>query len=103
MSSPPVPGRIRVAGNYARLRGGPVGSPPMADQRRRGGRISRSTRIGAVAAGHAARTLRTRAANIARTDDERREAMGREALETADRLVTVLGTMKGAAMKLGQT
>jgi predicted unusual protein kinase regulating ubiquinone biosynthesis (AarF/ABC1/UbiB family) len=64
------------------------------------GRISRAGRIAGVGAGHAARTLR---ANLTRDDAKRLEAVKRSHLETADRLVTVLGSMKGAAMKLGQT
>src|SRR4051812_27055093 len=67
------------------------------------GRIARSTKVGGVAAGHAARALRTKTTNVGRTPEEKREAVGRDALATADKLVTVLGTMKGAAMKLGQT
>jgi predicted unusual protein kinase regulating ubiquinone biosynthesis (AarF/ABC1/UbiB family) len=57
-------------------------------------------KIGSVAAGHAARTVQTR---LVRDSDERAEAVRRAHLETADRIVTVLGSMKGAAMKLGQT
>ena len=38
-----------------------------------------------------------------RTDEAAEAAVMRQTMETADRLVTVLGTMKGAAMKLGQT
>jgi predicted unusual protein kinase regulating ubiquinone biosynthesis (AarF/ABC1/UbiB family) len=75
----------------------------MAGRRRGSGRIARSTKLGGVAAGHAVRTLGTKAANVVRSDEAGQEAMGRQAIETADRLVTVLGTMKGAAMKLGQT
>jgi predicted unusual protein kinase regulating ubiquinone biosynthesis (AarF/ABC1/UbiB family) len=75
----------------------------MAERKRGNGRIARSTRLGGVAASHAVRTLGTRAANVARTEEAGQEAMGRQAIETAERLVTVLGTMKGAAMKLGQT
>ncbi len=56
-----------------------------------------------MAAGVAMRQLGTRAANTMRSDEDAEEALGREALEMADRLVTVLGTMKGAAMKVGQT
>ncbi len=75
----------------------------MAERNRGSGRIARSTKVGGVAAGHAARTIRTKTTNIGRSDEAKREAMGRDALATADKLVTVLGTMKGAAMKLGQT
>jgi predicted unusual protein kinase regulating ubiquinone biosynthesis (AarF/ABC1/UbiB family) len=75
----------------------------MAERRSGGGRIARSTRLGGVAAGHAVRSLGTRAANVVRSEEAAQDAMGRQAVETAERLVTVLGTMKGAAMKLGQT
>ncbi len=66
-------------------------------------RLGRAGRLGGVAAGAAARRLGTRAANTWRSEDEAEEALGRQALEMADRLVKVLGTMKGAAMKVGQT
>ncbi len=56
-----------------------------------------------MAAGAAARQLGTRVANSRRTEEEAQEALGRQALEMADRLVKVLGGMKGAAMKVGQT
>ena len=75
----------------------------MAERRRGSGRIARSTKLGGVAAGHAARAMGTKAANLVRDEEAAEEAMARQALETADRLVTVLSTMKGAAMKLGQT
>ena len=75
----------------------------MAERTRGTGRVARVSKLGGVAAGHAARAIGTKAANIGRTDEEAEAALGRQALETADRLVTVLGTMKGAAMKLGQT
>jgi predicted unusual protein kinase regulating ubiquinone biosynthesis (AarF/ABC1/UbiB family) len=75
----------------------------MAERARGSGRIARTTKLGGVAAGHAVRSLGTRAANVARSEEAGQEAIGRQAVETAERLVTVLGTMKGAAMKLGQT
>ncbi len=75
----------------------------MTDKQRGNGRIRRSTKLGGVAAGAAARAVGTRAANVVRSDEASDAAMARQAMETADRLVTVLGTMKGAAMKLGQT
>ena len=75
----------------------------MAERKRGKGRVGRSTKLGGVAASHAMRSLGTRAANVVRTEEAGQEAIGRQALETAERLVTVLGTMKGAAMKLGQT
>jgi predicted unusual protein kinase regulating ubiquinone biosynthesis (AarF/ABC1/UbiB family) len=56
-----------------------------------------------MAAGAAVRQLGIRAANSRRSQDEAEDALGREALAMADRIVKVLGGMKGAAMKVGQT
>jgi predicted unusual protein kinase regulating ubiquinone biosynthesis (AarF/ABC1/UbiB family) len=75
----------------------------MADKRMSRSRIGRATRLGGVAAGAGLRHVGTRTANVVRSDEGAQEALGRRALETADRIVTVLGTMKGAAMKVGQT
>src|SRR3978361_1800408 len=65
-------------------------------------RVRRLSKIGGVAASTAARQMGTRAANITRDDDGKRRANERRQLETAEQIVAVLGTMKGAAMKLGQ-
>jgi predicted unusual protein kinase regulating ubiquinone biosynthesis (AarF/ABC1/UbiB family) len=73
------------------------------DNRLNKSRLARAGRLGGMAAGAVARQLGTRAANTMRSDDEAEDALGRQALETADRLVNVLGGMKGAAMKVGQT
>ena len=75
----------------------------MPDNRLNRSRLGRAGRLGGVAAWAAALQLGTRAANTMRSDEEAEEALGRQALETADRLVRVLGGMKGAAMKVGQT
>ena len=57
----------------------------------------------ALAAGQAARQFGTRAANVApRARRARTRALERRQLEAAEQIVTALGTMKGAAMKLGQ-
>src|SRR5205085_8847990 len=66
------------------------------------GRIRRTARVGTLAGGQAARGAATRIANIARSDEAKREALERRYLETATQIVDVLGTMKGAAMKVGQ-
>ncbi len=66
-------------------------------------RLGRATRLGGMAAGAAARQLGTRVANTRRSEEEAQDALGRQALEMADRVVKVLGGMKGAAMKVGQT
>jgi predicted unusual protein kinase regulating ubiquinone biosynthesis (AarF/ABC1/UbiB family) len=65
-------------------------------------RWSRAARVGRLAAGQGAKQLGTRVANVARDDDERAAALERRQIETAEQIVAVLGTMKGAAMKLGQ-
>ena len=75
----------------------------MPDNRLNRSRLGRAGRLGGVAAWAAALQLGTRAANTMRSDEEAQEALGRQALEMADRLVRVLGGMKGAAMKVGQT
>jgi predicted unusual protein kinase regulating ubiquinone biosynthesis (AarF/ABC1/UbiB family) len=66
-------------------------------------RTARLARIGRVAGGQSARHLAMRAANLTRTEDEQAAALERRQLELADQLVTLLGTMRGAAMKLGQS
>ena len=65
-------------------------------------RTARAAKVGKLAATEAARHAGTHAANLARPRDARRAALEKRHLETADQILTVLGTMKGAAMKLGQ-
>jgi predicted unusual protein kinase regulating ubiquinone biosynthesis (AarF/ABC1/UbiB family) len=59
-------------------------------------------RVGAAGAGQAVRQAGTRTANITRSEERAEAAMERRQLEAAEQIVTVLGGMKGAAMKLGQ-
>ncbi len=66
------------------------------------GRIGRLARVGAAAANQAARQAGTRAANVGRSEERSAAAMERRQLEAAEQIVTVLGGMKGAAMKIGQ-
>jgi hypothetical protein len=66
------------------------------------GRVARTTKVGRLAAGQAVRQFGTRAANLARSDDKAQAALDRRQVQTAEQIVAVLGTMKGAAMKLGQ-
>jgi predicted unusual protein kinase regulating ubiquinone biosynthesis (AarF/ABC1/UbiB family) len=66
------------------------------------GRLGRLARVGAAAAGQAVRRAGTRTANVTRSDDRAQEALERRQIEAAEQIVTVLGGMKGAAMKLGQ-
>ena len=65
-------------------------------------RIARTARVSSLAAGQAARHLGTRATNLARSEEGRSAALERRHIEAAEQIVTALGTMKGAAMKLGQ-
>jgi predicted unusual protein kinase regulating ubiquinone biosynthesis (AarF/ABC1/UbiB family) len=65
-------------------------------------RLRRSATVGRLAAGQAVRQYGTRAANLTRSEQDARDATARRQLETAEQIVTALGTMKGAAMKLGQ-
>jgi predicted unusual protein kinase regulating ubiquinone biosynthesis (AarF/ABC1/UbiB family) len=65
-------------------------------------RVARTTKVGRLAAGQAVRQFGTRAANVARSDEKAQAALDRRQVQTAEQIVAVLGTMKGAAMKLGQ-
>ena len=65
-------------------------------------RVRRTAKVGGLAASQAARQYGTKAANLVRSDDASRKALERRHVETAEQIVTALGTMKGAAMKLGQ-
>ncbi len=65
-------------------------------------RLSRSTKVGRLAATTAAKQMGTRATNVARSDEGAQRALAKRQLETAEQIVAALGTMKGAAMKLGQ-
>jgi predicted unusual protein kinase regulating ubiquinone biosynthesis (AarF/ABC1/UbiB family) len=65
-------------------------------------RVARTTKVGRLAAGQAVRQFGTRAANLARSDEKAQAALDRRQVQTAEQIVAVLGTMKGAAMKLGQ-
>ena len=65
-------------------------------------RLRRSARLGSLAAGQAIRQAGTRATNVARSKEGREAALERRNMEAAEQIVAALGTMKGAAMKVGQ-
>jgi predicted unusual protein kinase regulating ubiquinone biosynthesis (AarF/ABC1/UbiB family) len=65
-------------------------------------RVRRTARVGRVAASQAVKQAGTKAANLGRSDEASAKALEKRHIETAEQIVTVLGTMKGAAMKLGQ-
>jgi predicted unusual protein kinase regulating ubiquinone biosynthesis (AarF/ABC1/UbiB family) len=66
------------------------------------GRVRRAAKVGRLAGGQTARSYATKAANLGRSEDGRREAAERRQMEAADQIFQVLGQMKGAAMKVGQ-
>jgi predicted unusual protein kinase regulating ubiquinone biosynthesis (AarF/ABC1/UbiB family) len=65
-------------------------------------RVGRTAKIGGLAAGQAIRQAGTRAANVARSEEGRNAALEKRHIEAAEQIVDALGTMKGAAMKIGQ-
>lgn len=66
------------------------------------GRVQRLARVGSAAASQAVKRTGTRAANVTRSEQRANEATERRQIEAAKQIVTVLGGMKGAAMKMGQ-
>src|SRR3954467_3571029 len=66
------------------------------------GRVRRTAKVGTVIGSQGARYAGTRAANLTRSKERAGEALDARHLEAAERMVDVLGTMKGAAMKIGQ-
>ncbi len=65
-------------------------------------RVRRTATVGRLAATEAVKQFGTRAANVTRGEEAAEAALARRQLETAKQIVAVLGTMKGAAMKMGQ-
>lgn len=73
--------------------------PPKKTRTSRAGRLAQ---LSGMATGEAAKQLGTHAANQFRDDDRAAAALEARYVEMAERLVIVLGTMKGAAQKFGQ-
>jgi len=65
-------------------------------------RVRRTAKLGGLAAGQAAKQIGTKAANVGRSERASEVALEKRHIEAAEEIVTALGTMKGAAMKLGQ-
>ncbi len=65
-------------------------------------RVRRTATVGKLAATEAVKQFGTRAANVTRGDEASERALAKRQIETARQIVAALGTMKGAAMKLGQ-
>jgi predicted unusual protein kinase regulating ubiquinone biosynthesis (AarF/ABC1/UbiB family) len=66
------------------------------------GRVRRSTKLGTAMGVQGARYAGTRAASVARSEEGAQQKLEARHLETAMKMVSILGEMKGAAMKLGQ-
>jgi predicted unusual protein kinase regulating ubiquinone biosynthesis (AarF/ABC1/UbiB family) len=66
------------------------------------GRYRRLAKVGRAAASQAIKQQGTRAANVVRSEEKAAAALDKRHIETAEQIVAVLGTMKGAAMKMGQ-
>jgi len=66
------------------------------------GRVRRSAKLGSTLGVQATRYAGTRTANVARSRDSAEERLEGRHLETALKIASTLGEMKGAAMKLGQ-
>src|SRR3954466_10375103 len=65
-------------------------------------RIGRSAKLGTAIGGQATRYAGTAAANVVRSGEKSQERLETRHIETALRMASVLGEMKGAAMKIGQ-
>ncbi|WP_433601098.1 ABC1 kinase family protein [Nocardia sp. CA-135953] len=65
-------------------------------------RLARGTKLGAVVASSVIRTQRTRLSMRGRSAAVRSKMAEESMIRTTEQVVTVLGTMKGVAMKLGQ-
>src|SRR3954447_16440082 len=77
------------------MKGSMANTPPTS-------RLARTSRFGGLVAGQGLRWAGTRAANALRSDEKAEAATGERAAATARELVKQLGTMRGAAMKVGQ-
>jgi predicted unusual protein kinase regulating ubiquinone biosynthesis (AarF/ABC1/UbiB family) len=66
------------------------------------GRVRRSAKLGSALGVQATRYAGTKTANVARSQERAEERLENRHLETALKIASTLGEMKGAAMKLGQ-
>ena len=65
-------------------------------------RLRRTAKVGELVGGQTVRTYATRAANLTRSQAGREAAAARRQIEEAEKIVDILGHMKGLAMKVGQ-
>ncbi len=83
----------------------PRSKPPEPEEQERKipqTRLRRSAKLGTAIGGQATRYAGTAAANVVRSDEKAQERLETRHIETALRMASVLGEMKGAAMKIGQ-
>ena len=66
------------------------------------GRLRRTAQMGSAIGTEGARWAGTRAANLTRSEEDASAHLDKRHMEAAERMVDTLGTMKGAAMKIGQ-
>src|ERR1700730_12779984 len=66
------------------------------------GRVERTAKLGSTIGLEAARPAATAATNIGRSPEEAQERLASRHLESALKMASTLGEMKGAAMKIGQ-
>jgi predicted unusual protein kinase regulating ubiquinone biosynthesis (AarF/ABC1/UbiB family) len=66
------------------------------------GRLRRTAKVGELVGGQTVRGYAIRAANLTRSQAARQTALERRQIEEAEKIVDVLGHMKGVAMKVGQ-
>jgi predicted unusual protein kinase regulating ubiquinone biosynthesis (AarF/ABC1/UbiB family) len=66
------------------------------------GRVQRTAKVGTVLGTSGAKYAGTRARNLVRSKEDATQALDKSHLEAAERMVDALGSMKGAAMKIGQ-
>jgi predicted unusual protein kinase regulating ubiquinone biosynthesis (AarF/ABC1/UbiB family) len=90
-----APGEVPTDEPEGSLERGEAGEIPSS-------RLGRSAKLGAAIGGQATRYAGTAAANLARSDEKAQERTETRHLEAALKMVSVLGEMKGAAMKIGQ-
>src|SRR5215211_2740500 len=83
----------------------PRSKPPEPEEQERKipqTRIGRSAKLGTAIGGQATRYAGTAAANVVRSEERSQERLETRHIETALKMASVLGEMKGAAMKIGQ-
>lgn len=66
------------------------------------GRMRRTAKVGGLLGAEVARAYANKAANLVRSEEDRRTADERRRLEAATHVVDVLGELRGPAMKIGQ-